>query len=84
MRQYIAEMYEMFGTRGWKHLVAEATDAIEQRKEQLTRATSIDEVRYIQGEVAQLRLLESMENLVKLREEAANDEEELETIDKNR
>ena len=81
MQQYFDEMYEMFGTKGWKSLVTEAQEAIEQRKEQLVMAKSLDEMRYIQGEIAQLRNIESLETVVALRERGLKAEEGIETVE---
>lgn len=80
MVKYIDDMYEMMATNGWKALVEEAQEAIADRKEQLVRATSIDEVRFVQGEIAQLRNIENLSTIINLREQSLKQEEELETV----
>jgi hypothetical protein len=62
-REYIRIMEELFGTQGFKQLVKDAEEAIEVRKDRLLQCNSIDEVRFIQGEVTQLRVITVMEQL---------------------
>jgi hypothetical protein len=82
MRQYLDEMRELFSTNGWKSIVRDAEEAIEARKEKLLQANSIDEVRFIQGETAQLRILANMEMIVDTRAAAEDiqDAAEIELI----
>lgn len=63
----------LFGTNGWTRLVRDAAEAIELRKEKLLRASSIDEVRFIQGEVAQLSILVHLESAIRLQYAADQD-----------
>jgi hypothetical protein len=71
---------ELFATRGWQEVVSEAEDAVEARKEQLTAANSIDEVRFLQGEIRQLRILASMETAIDLKRRMEAEHADVELI----
>lgn len=70
---------QLFATNGWLRIVRDAEEAIELRKERLLAAKSIDEVRFIQGEVAQLSILVALETAVRMQEAAQA--EDLEVIE---
>lgn len=67
--EYFNDMQKLFETAGWARVVADAEDSISVRKDRLVFANSLDELRYVQGEIAQLQVLANLEVIVKNRQD---------------
>jgi len=74
--QEIRELEEMFATNGWRRLAADAEKAIEERSSRALGARSWEEVLFLQGEVAQLQIIVSLEAAVALQKSVLEEQDD--------
>lgn len=69
--EYFEELQEMFATKGWKNLTAEARSQLYQYQNDILEVDSWDKVCEIRGEVRQLSRLLNLEEMIALLKEQA-------------
>lgn len=75
--QEIRELEEMFATNGWRRLMKDAEENIVQREKAALGAPTIEVLRFMQGEAAQLASLISLPAAVALIKAQANEHADL-------
>lgn len=74
--RYYEELEEMFATPGWRNLVKEATDQLNEWKELMPQLRSWDQVNELRGQMLQLARLINLEEVTALMKKQAWDEME--------
>jgi hypothetical protein len=74
IKRYYDELDEMFGTRGWKNLVAEAKSQLAEWKEIMPTLRSWDQVNELRGQMLQLARIINLEEVTDLMRQQAADE----------